>query len=89
MKNILICLLLFFAYSCSSGFDEAKLSKSQRTEFAILTEGCKKTTRVYTDEYGNNFPVFYDIAQKSTFYVCINDGHVKTVDLQYHVAFVD
>lgn len=89
MKNIILCFLLFFVYSCSSNFDETNLSKAQQKEFAILTEGCKKTTVVYTDQYGNKFPVFYDIAQKATFYVCINDGHVKTVDLQYHVANVD
>ncbi len=90
MKNIILCFLLFFACSCSSNsFTEAELNQSQQKEFAILTEGCKKTTVVYTDQYGNKFPVFYDVAQKATFYVCINDGHVKTVDLQYHVANVD
>lgn len=89
MKNIFVAFLLLFAYSCSSNFDETRLSESQQREFAILTEGCKKTRVVYTDQYGNKFPVFYDVAQKATFYVCINDGHVKTVDLQYHVANVD
>jgi len=90
MKNFLICFLLFFSVNLySQSFDETKLNKQQKTELAILTEGCQKTEVQYTNWKLQKFPVYYDIAQKTTFYVFVKDGHVKTVDLQYYVTSVN
>lgn len=90
MKNILICLLLFVSVNLfGQSFDETKLNAQQKQELAILTEDCRKTKVVYTDEQGNKFPVYYDPATKCTFYVCVYKEHILTVDLDRRVAFVD
>ena len=90
MKNILICFLLFFSVSVfSQSFDETKLNTQQKTELALLTENYQKTKVVYTDEFGNKFPVYYDVKQRTTFYVCLRKKHVKTIDLERRIAFVD
>jgi len=90
MKNIFLALLLLFSVNLfSQSFDEAKLTEEQKQELTILTEDCRKTKVVYTDEFGNKFPVYYDVKQRTTFYVCVYKGHVKTIDVDRRVAFVD
>lgn len=90
MKNILITLLLFCSISLfGQSFDETKLNTQQKTELTLLTEDCQLTKVVYTDEFGNKFPVYYDVKQRTTFYVCLRKKHVKTIDLERRIAFVD
>ena len=90
MKNILICFLLFCSVNLfGQSFDETKLNRQQKKELAILTEDCQKTKVVYTDQQGNKFPVYYDVKQCTTFYVCLRKKHVKTIDLERRIAFVD
>lgn len=90
MKNIFLALLLMLSVNAfSQSFDESKLTKKQKQELTILTEDCRKTKVVYTDENGNKFPVYYDPATKCTFYVCVYKKHVLTVDLERRVAHVD
>jgi len=90
MKNFFLAFFLLFSVNLfSQSFDETKLTKTQKEELAILTEDCQKTEVKYTNWKLQKFPVYYDRAQKTTFYVYIKDGHVKTVDLEYNVASVD
>ncbi len=90
MKNILIVLLLVCSVSLfSQSFDETKLNNQQKQELAILTEDCQKTEVKYRNWKLQSFPVYYDKAQKTTFYVYVKDGHIKTVDLEYYVTSVD
>lgn len=90
MKNVLICFLLFFSVNLfGQSFDETKLNKQQKQELVILTEDCQKTKVVYTDEQGSKFPVYYDVNQRTTFYVCLRKKHVTTIDLERRIAFVD
>lgn len=90
MKQLFIIILLLFSFGlCAQSFDATKLTMEQKRELALLTEGCKKTKVVYTDEKGRKFPVYYDFAQRTTFYVFLYKGHIKTVDIGRRVAFVD
>ncbi len=89
MRKLFFALLLCFSCFLTSAQEVAfqdKLTHAQKFEFATLTEKCKLTAIKYTDEKGKTYPVYYDPATKTTFYVYVYKRHVKTVDIDRRIV---
>lgn len=76
MKKFILslCFICLSFFSFSQSLDS--LTNKQQIQLTILTEQCVKLRQTY-----NGYPMYFDVAQRTLFYVKLEKGNIRTIDI--------